>query len=303
MAVQVIGLKTHIWNNNIKSFLFLVIYPFFFTIVYAIFLFLLVGVFAIAKEEYGYDILGTTGGAEFVKNAIIHYWYVPHIVILIFLLVVYYSNLNRLDIGANYIPITHKKHKELYQTLENLCISRGLSTPHFFILKDRACNAYTAGLSTHTYKVVVTYGLLRKLNKKEVETVLAHELTHIINGDTRLMFIMSTVTNLLGTLAELFNYKSTHPLIEQNRIIMGRDKNRSGEVLFMIIWSILKLCNMGAIFLQFFTSRKREFIADAGAIELTKDPHSLITALKKIESNFKGTHTKTIKKRSSGLKK
>ena len=170
MAVQAVGLKTHIWNNNIKSMLFLLIYPILITATY---LFLLGTFFFIIYLLLSGDEAVNDGSAfvfwKVYKYLALKYWYIPYIIISIFLLIVFYKHKDQLNVHPGYIAITRKKHRDLYETLENLCISRGLSMPFFFILKDRSCNAYSSGLSKHTYKIVLTYGLLQKLNKKEVE--------------------------------------------------------------------------------------------------------------------------------------
>jgi len=286
MAVSAVGLKTQIWNNNIKSLLFLLLYPVVITTAYisalaVIFLYLAFD----SHNNRNTDYFGI-----FHKIAL-DYWYIPYALILIFLLIVFIYNRNRMDMPADMQPVTRQNNPRLYDFLENLCISRGLSMPYFFIQDHPSCNAYTTGLTPTTYRIVVTSGLLEKLNADEVECVLAHELTHLINGDTRLVFLTGTVTHILGTLSDILwprNRNSSGYSDSDASSYSGSSNSAEGFFLWLALVGILKLANIGALFAQLFISRKREYIADAGAVELTKNPQALIYALQKVEKNTFG---------------
>lgn len=297
MALHAVGLKTQIWNNNIKSFLFLLCYPFIITFTY-------VAILGIVLFYVAMDFHAHTSTAELTKlfqSLVLDYWYVPYVLTILFLAGMFWYNHNRLDIGKGMHIVTREGKPELYGMLENLCISRGLPVPYFFIQQHPSCNAYTTGLSPSSYRIVVTSGLLEKLSPDEVECVLAHELTHIINGDTRLVFLTSTVTNMFRTLADMvwpaspykkIYYKNGMPdqISIDNRRLRWR-KN----LLRLCIGGILKLADLGSLFTQLLISRKREFIADAGAVELTKHPRALMAALKKVGENSSGFADKAIK--------
>lgn len=290
MALHAVGLKTQIWNNTIKSCLFLLLYPILITFTYVA----IVGILFFFAAADHYTHLTKAELIPLFRTFVVDYWYVPYVLTLTFLAGMFWYDRNRLDIDRGMHIVTREKKPELYGFLENLCIARGLPTPYFFVHQHPSCNAYTTGLTPHSYRIVVTSGLLESLSHEEVESVLAHELTHLINGDTRLIFLTSTVTNTFQTLAEL-----VWPRVYTNKIYYKnglpssisidnfRSKSRRNLLRFCI-GMVLKIANLGALFTQLFISRKREYIADAGAIELTQNPRALIAALKKVGGNSGG---------------
>jgi heat shock protein HtpX len=283
MATSVIGLKTHIWNNNLKSLLFLLLYPLIVSFIYA-------GV-AYVLMIFFFDSTSSEWKSTF-KYIIASYWFIPHILLIIYLFIVYKFHMNRLDIPEGKYLVTREKYPEVYSILEELCISRGLNMPYLFILKHPSLNAYTAGISKHTYYIVVTSGLLERLSKDEFETVLAHELTHIVNGDTRLLFLTGTITNVTREIAKFFTPEMVDEA-DTDEIYFWEKSQHSGwkhgglTPFFIALMVVFKLGNLGALFTQMLISRKREYMADAGAIELTKNPEHLISALRKISKKFR----------------
>ncbi len=279
MAVSAVGLKTHIWNNNLKSVLFLLLYP---VVITATYMSLLAVIFVSVAFNFR-DSFKSANYFSIFKTVVLDYWYIPYGIVFVFLLIVLCCNYNKMDKDPNIQTVSRASNPDLYRLLESLCISRGLATPHFFIHNHASCNAYTSGLTKSTYQIVITAGLLEKLDSEELKAVLAHELTHLINGDTRLVFLMSSVTHMFRTLADLIWPD------EGNRLDSIARFEHIGLVIgWFLIWCVLKLANIGVLFAQLFVSRKREYIADAGAIELTKNPHALISALEKVAQNTFG---------------
>jgi heat shock protein HtpX len=282
MAVSSVGLKTHIWNNNLRAVLFLLLYPIVITATY-------MSLLAVVFVYFAHDSKGNAKPSNYLdifQTTVIEYWYVPYVLILFFLLIVFIYNYDRMETHLAMHPVSRVDNAELYSILENLCISRGMRVPHFFIKTHDSCNAYTSGLTKDTYQVFITSGLLKTLSTEEVKLVLAHELTHLINGDTRLVFLMGSVTHIFKTLADLM-----WPDKGDSSWSIGNSNNFGIVVLWFVLWCVLKLANIGVLFAQLFVSRKKEFIADAGAVELTKNPHALISALEKIEGNTFGFET------------
>lgn len=275
MLVRAIGLKTHIWNNNIKTAIFLLAYPAILGIVYFLFIWAIL-VFS-ASNSHSVDIQ-QSASLQYakVKDIAVEYWYIPYLIAFVVMLVSYIRNRNVLNLEAGLIPANRKTHPDLYPMFENLCISRGLVTPHLFIKEDEALNAYTSGMTDHTYYVAVTSGLIRNLDKDEIECVLAHELTHIINRDTRLMFLIGVITHMLASIAEIFNISR----VKGRRMRLTRSRN---DGVMLLIYLIFKIGNIGAAFARIMISQKKEFVADAGAVEMTKNPSAMISALKKIK--------------------
>lgn len=182
--------------------------------------------------------------------------------------------------------VTRQEAPELYNLLENLCISRGLPMPSLRIVETDALNAFATGLNPKQYSIAVTRGLAENLNKPEVEAVLAHELTHIQNGDVRVMVIAGVIAGIVTFFGELvFRIVMNGPHINV-RSRSDNDGERKGAGAAMAAIAIAMLLVAGAWFLslalRFALSRSREFLADAGAVELTKNPDAMISALMKI---------------------
>src|SRR4029077_16804526 len=100
-------------------------------------------------------------------------------------------------------PVTREESPELYNLLENLCISRGLTTPRLYIIDTPAMNAYASGIDQKSYAITVTRGLLETLNRDELEAVLAHELTHIIDRDCRLLIVTVVFVGMISFFAQI----------------------------------------------------------------------------------------------------
>jgi heat shock protein HtpX len=177
--------------------------------------------------------------------------------------------------------VTRKEEPRLYNLLENLCISRGIPMPKLKIMDVSALNAFASGLNQKQYSVTVTTGLMKRLNDAELEAVLAHELTHIRNGDVRMMVIAVIIAGCISFFAE----------IVFRTMFYGRwgrssgDGDRKGGAGLAILLAIVLVAVAWflSLLIRFALSRSREFLADAGAVELTKNPDAMITALRKIE--------------------
>ncbi len=184
--------------------------------------------------------------------------------------------------GAKQIQKTD--HPELYRTIENLTIGAGLPMPKVYIMQDPSLNAFATGRDPNHAVVAVTTGLLEKLNKVELEGVMAHELSHIQNYDIRLMAIVAILVGFVAILADIF----TRSLWFRNS-----DDNKSGSV-FLIVGIIFAILSpIVATIIQLAVSRKREFLADASGALLTRYPDGLASALEKIAADPKPLHNAT----------
>jgi heat shock protein HtpX len=180
--------------------------------------------------------------------------------------------------------VTRKEEPRLYNQLENLCISRGIPMPKLKVMPSEALNAFATGLNEKQYSITVTTGLLERLDDAEVEAVLGHELTHIRNGDVRMLVVAVIIAGVIGFFAELF-----FRMMFYSRIRVGRgggDRKGSGGAVIAIVIAIVLVAVawMLSLVIRFALSRSREFLADAGAVELTKNPDAMIAALRKIEN-------------------
>jgi heat shock protein HtpX len=180
-------------------------------------------------------------------------------------------------------PVTREEDSRLYRLMENLCISRGMSVPKPAIIENEALNAFASGVSERQYTVTVTSGLMAALDDAELEAVLAHELTHIRNGDVRLMMIAVLITGVISFFGELIvrGQRFSSPNLGQSGSGNGKRGGGGGAAILIGI-AILVLAWFLAVLIRFSLSRSREYLADAGAVELTKNPDAMISALLKI---------------------
>jgi heat shock protein HtpX len=200
--------------------------------------------------------------------------------------------------------VTRQEAPKLYNALENLCISRGIPMPRLQIIDTPALNAYAAGLREGDYVIAVTRGLVDTLDDAELEAVLGHELTHIRNRDAQLMVVAVIFAGIFGFFADLFVRGWDFPYgwsprdkrqqpgsqdgwSDQGGGSGGRSRDGGGGAMLAIIVAIaIILISWGvSTLIRFALSRSREYLADAGSVELTKNPDAMISALRKIERN------------------
>lgn len=174
-------------------------------------------------------------------------------------------------------PISRKEFFDFYTVTENLAIASKIPTPKIYIIESDAMNAFASGRDHEHAVICATTGLLSKLDRTELEGVIAHELSHIKNFDILLMTIVSI---LIGTLSILINI-SSRSLFFKDR---DSDRNSSGILAILGIAMII-FAPLIAQLIQLAISRRREFFADASAVMLTRQPSGLISALKKISQD------------------
>lgn len=176
-------------------------------------------------------------------------------------------------------PADPKIHFDFYTTAENIAIAAGLSKPTLYVIDDPAPNAFATGRDPQHAVVVATTGILERLERTELEGVIAHEMSHIQNFDIRLMAI---VTVLVGTIAFIADMFMRNLWWGGNR----RENNRSGGGVFLIVGIVLAILSpVIATLIKLAISRKREYLADASAANLTRHPDALANALEKIASD------------------
>jgi len=275
------GLYTHIQSNKRRSIALLI----------GLFLLVYVMVFAgallaealTARGYYGgppLDYLIHAAAFDFVKA-------LPFATVgaVIWIFVAYKFHQSMIDAVTGAREVSRAEEPRLYNLLENLCISRGITTPTLRIADDEALNAFATGMNDKQYSITVTRGLAEALNDQEIEAVLGHELTHIRNGDVRMMVIAMVIAGVLGFFGEL-----VFRIFFQNMLWGGgrrsRDSERGGGgagVAIVIAIALIALVWILSIVIRFALSRQREYLADSGSVELTKNPDAMISALRKIE--------------------
>ncbi|MEK7631776.1 MAG: M48 family metallopeptidase [Patescibacteria group bacterium] len=228
----------------------------------AIFILIIVGLAYVFSKAY-------EGGPGFVVLAILFS--------LGMALVGYYSG-DKVALWSNgAVEVTKEQNPYLVRMVENLAITAGLPQPRVYVMQDEMINAFATGRDPQHASVAVTTGALEKLENEELEGVLAHELSHIGNYDVRFMTLVAVLVGIISLLANWF---------VRAQFFGGRrsnDRGSSAGGYLMIIGIVLSiLAPIAATLIQLAVSRKREFLADASGVQLTRFPEGLARALEKI---------------------
>ncbi len=180
-------------------------------------------------------------------------------------------------------PESSLEAREIYRLVENLCITAGLPLPKIYIINDNSPNAFATGRDAKHGVIALTTGLIAKLDRPELEGVIAHELSHIGNRDILLATIVTVMVGMVVLLADLFRRWSIFGGRGGNREGGEESKGKLAFTILAIVFSIL--APIFAYLMQFAISRKREFAADADGALLTRHPEGLARALEKISSH------------------
>jgi heat shock protein HtpX len=201
----------------------------------------------------------------------------------VWIVIAYYFHQSMIDAVTGGREIERSDDPRLYTILENLCISRGIPTPKLKVMESDALNAFATGMNAKQYSITVTTGLLDRLDDAEIESVLGHELTHIRNGDVRMMVVAVIIVGVISFFAELifrlwfyngWSFRGSRS-----------DERRGGGagIAILVAIGLLVVAYLLSFLIRLALSRSREFLADAGSVELTKNPDAMISALRKIE--------------------
>jgi len=265
--VQAFGLQTYIWNNNIRSGLLLIGFP---ILLLGMVFFLTLGMIWSGMLPTGYEY---GGAVPFALHLMIGAAPAAIAVAAIWFAIAYVFNQAIIDFATGSRPVAREDEPRAYNLLENLCISRGLRMPTLRVIETDALNAFASGLHEGRFSVTVTRGLLGSLDDAELEAVLGHELTHIINRDVRTMIVAAIFAGIITLICQII-YRA---------IIWGGFRGRRGVGLFLVIAMVVGAVGyVLAIVIRMAISRTREYVADAGSVELTHNPDAMISALQKV---------------------
>ncbi len=284
------GLYTHIASNKFRSMLLLAG------------LFLLVYVLVYAGALLAEVLINSNGSVDYYLRAAFRdlITAAPYATVIaaLWIVIAYFFHQNMIDAVTGGEDVTRQQQPRLYNLLENLCISRGIPMPKLKVMDSPALNAFAAGLNRRQYSVTVTTGLLNALNDHEIEAVLGHELTHIRNGDVQLMVVAVIIAGVVGFFGELFfrmftnlswsgGWGSSSSSSRSSSSSSDSDSKSSGGgavIVVIIAIALIVVAWLLSQVVKLALSRSREFLADAGSVELTKDPDAMISALRKIEN-------------------
>jgi heat shock protein HtpX len=257
------GLQNQIWKNNSKSILLLILFP--------LVLFGLIWLFFFFTADPQYRSPGYVTG-NFVAVA-------PWITlgVIIWFTVAWFSHSALINAATSAEPLERNGNLRVYNLVENLCISVGMTMPRINIIEDNSLNAFASGLNTDTYTISLSRGIIEKLNDQELEGVIAHELTHIRNRDVRLLIISIVFVGIFAFVSQAL-FRS----MQFGRLGRGKKDGGAGIIIALLLAFVGYLL---ATLFRFAISRKREYLADAGAAELTRNPLALASALRKISAD------------------
>jgi heat shock protein HtpX len=268
------GLQSQIRKNNVNSVVILLLFPLVFFALTWLFFFLtsFTSNNLISPDQGQYNLMPVIN-ANFIRT-------VPWITIgvIIWFIIAWFSHTAMINGATGSKPLERKENKRIYNLVENLCISIGMKMPKVNIIDDDSLNAFASGINQNTYTVSLSRGIINKLDDKELEAVIAHELTHIRNRDVRLLIISIIFVGIFAFISETMFRSMRFGTI-------SRGKKDSGGAAVIIALLLAVLGYIIASLFRFALSRKREYLADAGSAELTRNPLALASALRKISAD------------------
>ncbi|MDO9038335.1 MAG: M48 family metallopeptidase [Lutibacter sp.] len=269
-----VGIQTQIKRNNRKSVLLLIAFP----------LLVLASVFAVVYFTT-YDQYGNPS-PELATDMFLQAIPFVTTVVLVWFLIAYFAHGKMIAMATGSKPLERKENMRVYNLVENLCMSVGMKMPAVNIIESDALNAFASGLQEKNYTVTLTRGIIEKLDDDELEGVIAHELMHIRNKDVRLLVVTIVFVGIFSFVVQIafrsFLYGG----------MSGRRDNKDSGKLMIVILAVSLLAYLISMLFKFSLSRKREYMADSGAAEMTRKPWALASALKKISVNH---HVKQVK--------
>ncbi len=246
-----VSLYTHKESNIVKTW-----------VLFSLFLIIVIGVGYVFAEAQGNPLILYVAVTFSIITSFISYWFSDKIVLGM----------------AGAIPVSMQNAPELYRIVENLTITAGLPIPKIYIVPEEQPNAFATGRNPEHAVVAVTEGLLKRLDRSELEGVLAHELSHIGNRDMLVSTVAVVLVGFISLISDLF--------IRTNLFGGRRSRDNEGGNIFMIIGIVTAiLAPIAGMLMQLAISRKREFLADASGALLTRYPDALASALEKISSD------------------
>lgn len=265
--MKFVGIQQQIRRNNRKSVLLLFAFP----------VLILAAVFAVVYlttfDEYGNP--NPNLALEMFFGAI------PFVIIVvaIWFIIAFFAHGKMIAAATGATTLERKTNMRVYNLVENLCMSIGMTMPKVQIIESPVLNAYASGLRKKDFTVTLTRGIIDQLNDDELEGVIAHELMHIRNKDVRLLVISIVFVGIFAFVVQIafrsFLYGG-----------MGRSRNnRDSGKLMLVVLIIAAIAYLFSLVFKFTLSRKREYMADSGAAEMTRKPWALASALRKISSN------------------
>lgn len=272
--MKYVGIQTQQSRNNFRSLLLLLLFPCLIVGLTYLFCYLL------NLLAYNDDGLSPAQLLNYSTGMFIHL--VPYVIggVLIWFLIAYFANTSIINSATGSVPLSRKDNKRVYNLVENLCMSQGMKMPKVNIIHDNSLNAFASGINERTYTVTLSQGIIDKLDDQELEAVIAHELSHIRNNDVRLLIISIVFVGIFAMLAQVAMRS-----IYYSSMTRRRDDKNNAAILILLVMVVAAIGYFFSMLMRFAISRKREYLADAGSAEMTKNPLALASALRKISAD------------------
>ena len=271
--MEYVGIQTQQSRNNFRSLLLLCLFPVLVCVLVYIFCFLFIMLTG-AKDQTNAESMPHVTGL-FIQL-------VPYVIggVVIWFIIAYFANSSIINSATGSEPLSRMENKRVYNLVENLCMSQGMKMPKINIINDDSLNAFASGINDRTYTVSLSRGIIDKLNDQELEAVIAHELSHIRNKDVRLMIVSIVFVGIFAMLAQIAMRSAYYSSFSRKR-----DDKNSAVLIMLLVMLVAAIGYFFSILMRFAISRKREYMADAGAAEMTKNPLALASALRKISAD------------------
>lgn len=288
LPMKYVGMQTQISRNNTLSILLLLLFP---CIILGMVWLILAGINYFSNGYY--DAAGEYHPQLHLDDVMYVFvellpWVVG--IVAVWFVIAYFFNASMIRHAVRAQPLSRKDNPRVYNIVENLCMACNMDMPAIYIVDDDQLNAFASGINKRTYAVTVTSGLLRVLDDDELAGVLAHELTHIRNRDTRLLITCIVFVGIVSTVMALAARSIYYYVISGGSYSRSRSKDsNNGAAAMFLVLVVVAVCAAVAYFFTLITrfaiSRKREYMADAGGAELCGNPLALASALRKIAAN------------------
>lgn len=279
-----VGIHTQQVQNNMKSILLLILFPC--IVLGMVYAFLAITNMYEVPDGYQssrFVVDTATANAAFLE---VLPWVVG--IVGIWFLISYFTNASMVRQATGARSLERRENPRVYNIVENLTMACGMPMPKINVIDDPQLNAFASGIDEKSYTVTVTTGICNRLNDDELAGVIAHELTHIRNRDTRLLIVSIIFVGIMGTALSLATRMLWNAFLfgGGNRRSDREGKNNGGMIVVIVIAVVLAAVGyFFTILTRFAISRKREYMADAGGAELCGNPMALASALRKISND------------------
>ena len=270
--MQYVGIQTQQSRNNRRSVLLLFLFPCLVAALLYLACYLLVA--------FGHGESMEVSVLELANPLFINALPYTMGVVLIWFLIAFWANTSIIKAATGAKPLDRRENKRVYNLVENLCMANGMKAPKINIINDDSLNAFASGINERTYTVSLSRGIIDKLNDQELEAVIAHELSHIRNKDVRLMIVSIVFVGIFAMLAQMAMRSVYYSSMSRRR-----DEKNNTAIIIVLVMVVAAIGYFFSMLMRFAISRKREYLADAGAAEMTKNPLALASALRKISAD------------------